>query len=100
MNRTQLTHRTRKTVMPCLSKSFMLCFYDQLYSVISNSRLGFQHGTLRKYSMVTAVPSISDFIYRALDDQEIAYFAYVNIAKACNAVNPKLLLLKHINQLK
>ncbi|KHN87287.1 RNA-directed DNA polymerase from mobile element jockey [Toxocara canis] len=87
------------TLLSCLSKFFELCIYDQLYTVINEKLPDFQHGFRRNHSVTTAHFEISDFIYNALDNQKIACLVQLDIAKAYDSVNPKLLLQKLINDL-
>lgn len=87
------------TLLSCVSKLFELCVYDQLYLNIDSKLPEFQHGFRRKHSIVTANFEISDFIYTAMDNEKVSLLVQLDIAKAYDTVNPKLLLQKIIDEI-
>ena len=87
------------TLLSCISKYFELCIYDQIYPLVNAILPDFQHGFRRNHSITTAHFEISDFIYTAFDNQKIAYLVQLDIAKAYDTVNPRLLLQKLIYEL-
>ena len=84
------------SILPLFSKIFEKCVVKQLlsfsdrFSIICTNQFGFRKG----FSTVDAMIRISEFIYKALDDQEHFMGIFIDFSKAFDTVDHKILLSK------
>ena len=84
------------SILHFISKIFEKCLYSRLYNysiskgIISDRQFGF----LRGKSTEMAVLSLTEYIYKILDDKEIALNVFIDFRKAFDTIDHKILLRK------
>lgn len=84
------------TILSCINILFekliakRIISYIQKYNILSQN----QHGFRKNYSTATAVHSVTEVIYNALNNNKFALGIFLDIKKAFDSVNHEILLTK------
>jgi len=84
------------SVLPLLSKVFEVILKDRLLSFLNHTNFFSenQYGFLPNKSTETALLKFTDFIYRSINSNKITIAIFLDISKAFDTVNHKILLHK------
>ena len=95
-NKNEVSNFRPISILPFFSKLFERVMYDRLYSFISQSKIlyPFQHGFQPGHSTYMSLLDIQDKISQAMDNNEYSIGIFLDLAKAFDTVDHKILLHK------
>src|SRR5688572_18913713 len=95
-NKNEVSNFRPVSILPFFSKLFERVMYDRLYSFINQSKIlyPFQHGFQPGHSTYMSLIDIQDKISQAMDNNEYSIGIFLDLAKAFDTVDHKILLYK------
>ena len=95
-NKNEVSNFRPISILPFFSKLFERVMYDRLYSFISQSKIlyPFQHGFQPGHSTYMSLLDIQDKISQAMDNNEYSIGIFLDLAKAFDTVDHKILINK------
>src|ERR1043165_8156647 len=95
-NKNEVSNFRPISILPFFSKLFERVMYDRLYSFISQSKILYplQHGFQPGHSTYMSLLDIQDKISQAMDNNEYSIGIFLDLAKAFDTVDHKILLYK------
>lgn len=84
------------SLQPTIAKLFAKCIFEQLFSYLEYNKMfsNFQFGGRKHHSTAHALIAITDYVYKALDNNNFVIFIALDIRKAYDRCDPEVLLHK------
>ncbi len=81
-------------ILSCCMKVFERVVHNQLNEYLTEHQILCKHqsGFRQKKSTITAIVDVTDFIYESMDKSLLTGFAYVDLHKVFDAVDPSVVL--------
>ena len=84
------------SLLPCISKIIEKCVFKQIFEYFEENNLlyGSQYGYRKNHSTETACLELVDKLYKQLDDNQSPFCVFIDLSKAFDTINHKILLAK------
>lgn len=84
------------SLLPCISKIIEKCVFQQIFNYFEQNKLlyGSQYGYRKNHSTESACLELVDKLYKQLDDNQSPFCVFIDLSKAFDTINHKILLAK------